>query len=170
VKSGSREIRLVCLLLAAAVALSCATTGSQPTLTLEQHTLRIPLKVGANGSVSLAEQPPLTGRMNITPILEAEGFDASSTTVTTVQAMMFYGRFYVVADGFHSLWEITPRPGTSTASYRRIPITPDATESVLKGSRLSRYGSSQSSCLRLDRKNATPLFINSRGEASHVCP
>ena|GEM_PF-2072987 len=169
-KSGSREIRLVCLLLAAAVASACATVESQPTLTLEQHTLRIPLKVGANGSVSLAEQPPLTGRMNLTPILEAEGFDASSTTVTTVQVMMYYGRFYVVANGFHSLWQITPRPGTSTASYRRIPITPDSDESVLRGSRLSRYGSSQSSCLRLDRKDAAPLFINPRGEVSRACP
>jgi len=108
--------------------------------------------------------------MNLTPILEAEGFQVSPKTVTTVQVMMYYGRFYIVADGFHSLWEITPRPGTSTASYRRIPVTSDATESVLKGSRLSRYGSSQSSCLRLDRKNATPVFIDSRGEVSSVCP
>lgn len=169
-KSGSRELRLVCLLLAAAVASACATIERQPTLTLEQHTLRIPLKVGANGSVSLAEQPPLTGRMNLTPILEAEGFQVSPKTVTTVQVMMYYGRFYIVADGFHSLWEITPRPGTSTASYRRIPIDLDTAESVLKGSRLSRYGSSRSSCLRLDRKNATPLFIDSRGEVSSVCP
>ena len=168
-KSGSCKIRLVCLLLAAAVASACATVESQPTLTLEQHTLRIPLKVGANGSVSLAEQPPLTGRMNLTPILEAEGFDASPSSVT-VQVMMYYGRFYVVADGFHSLWEITPRPGTSTASYRRIPIAPDTADSVLKGSRLSRYGSSRSSCLRLDRKDSTPLFISSRGEVSRVCP
>jgi hypothetical protein len=170
VKSGSRELRLCCLLLTAALASSCATVKSQPTLTLEQHTLRIPLTVAANGSVSLAERPPLTGRMNLTPILEEEGFHASPTTVTTVQVMMYFGRFYVVADGFHSLWEITPRPGTSTASYRRIPIPLKTAESVLKGSRLSRYGSSQSSCLRLDRKDAAPLFISSRGEVSSVCP
>ena len=164
------ELRLGYLLLTVAFASSCATVQNPPTLALEQHTLRIPLKVGANGTVSLAEQPPLTGRIDLSPILGEEGIDTSPKTTTAVQVMMLYGRYYVVADGFHSVWEITPRPGTSTASYRRIPVALLEGDSTLKGSRLSRYGSSKSSCLRLDRRNASPLFINSRGRVSRDCP
>jgi hypothetical protein len=164
------ELRLGCLLLTVAFASSCATVEKPPTLTLEQHTLRIPLTVKANGSVSLAEQPPLTGRIDLTPILDEEGIHTSPTTTTAVQVMMHYGRFYVLGDGFHSVWEITPLPGTSSASYRRIPVALLAGDSSLKGSRLSRYGSSKSSCLRLDRKNARPLFITAQGKVSRVCP
>jgi hypothetical protein len=164
------ELWLGCLLLMAALLSSCATVGKPPTLTLEQHTLRLPLTVGANGTVSLAEQPPLTGRLDLSPILGEEGIHTSPKTATAVQVMMFYGRYYIVADSFHSLWEITPRPGTSKASYRRIPVAHPEGDSPLKGSRLSRYGSSKSSCLRLDRRNASPLFINSQGQVSHACP
>ena len=167
-KSRSK-LRLGCLLLTVAFVSSCATVENPPTLTLEQHTLRIPLTVGANGSVSLAEQPPLTGRIDLTPILDEEGIHTSATTATAVQVMMHYGRFYVLADGFHSVWEITPLPGTSSASYRRIPVALLAGNSSLKGARLSRYGSSKSSCLRLDRKNSRPLFITSQGQVSRVC-
>src|SRR5262245_56534109 len=49
-------------LLIAAASLRCATTGAttahDPTLTWEQHTLRIPLTVEAQGTVSFAERPP----------------------------------------------------------------------------------------------------------------
>jgi hypothetical protein len=170
VKSRRRPLVFSCLLLAAAAVSSCATPGHQPTLTLEEHTLRMPLAVGANGSVSLAQQPPMTGRIDLSPILEQERTETSPATVAAVQVMMHYGRFYVVADGFRSVWELTPRPGTSTASYRRIPIPLEAGESAMKGCRLSRYGSSQSSCLRLDRKGAKPVFVSARGEVSRACP
>lgn len=165
-----RGLRLGSLLLTALVAASCATAVRQSTLAFEQHTLRIPLTVSANGSVSLAEQPPLTGRIDLSPILQAEGVPVPPTTATTIQIMMYYGRFYVVADGFHSVWELTPRPGTSTASYRPIPLTLKTGQATLKGARLSRYGSSQSSCLRIDRKDGSPLFITPRGEVSSDCP
>jgi len=169
VKARLHPLRFSCIVLTAAVLSSCATVERQPTLTFEQHTLRIPLTVAANGSVSLAQQPPMTGRIDLSPILDEERNEAS-VPFKTVQVMMFYGRYYVVADGFRSVWELTPRPGTSTASYRRIPVPLESGESALTGCRLSRYGPSQSSCLRLDRKGTDPIFISARGEVSHACP
>jgi hypothetical protein len=84
--------------------------------------------------------------------------------------MMLYGRIYVVADSFHAVWELTPRPGTSLASYRPIPLDLGTGQTALKGVRLSRYGSSRSSCLRIDRKDGHPAFITPQGEVSGACP
>ena len=113
---------------------------------------------------------------------------ADAKTKPVVQLMVHYGRFYVVAEGFRSIWEITPRPGLSTASYRPIPIVTDAgsrsatgakaavparTESgarPLRDPRLSLFGSSGSSCLRLDRANGPPVFITPEGAAANACP
>jgi hypothetical protein len=162
--------RIACLVLAAAALLSCASATPPPTLLLEQHTLRMPLTVKPNGSVSFAERPPLTGHIDLSPVFAAEGKGAASSPGTSVQVMMFYGRFYVVADGFHSLWELTPVPGTSTASYRSISLVPESGRKTIQGVRLSRYGSSQSSCLRIDRKDSDPLFITRKGQVSGACP
>ena len=82
-----RGLRLGSLLLTALVASSCATAVRQSTLAFEQHTLRIPLTVSANGSVSLAEQPPLTGRIDLSPILQAEGVPVPPTTATTTTSL-----------------------------------------------------------------------------------
>ena len=159
------------LLLLAAIVCGCATAPkAQPTLTFEEHTLRIPLTVQANGSVSLAESPPLIGRIDLSPILQAEGVHADARTKPIVQLMVHYGRFYLVADGFLSVWEITPRPGSATASYRAIPIAAGAGARPVRDARLSRYGSSRSSCLRLDRANGPPIFITPKGEAADACP
>jgi hypothetical protein len=171
VRTACPALRLGFLLPWAMVMAACASAPRQsPTLTFEQHTLRIPLKVGTDGSVSLAQEPPLSGRIDLAPILEAEGIRVPVTTATRVQVMMFYGRYFVVADGFRSVWELTPAPGTSTASYRRIPLALESGSSGLKGPRLSRYGSSQSSCLRIDRTNGDPVFIGHSGEISRGCP
>jgi hypothetical protein len=158
------------LLLMAAAVSSCATPAAvQPTLTLEQHSLRIPLKVEADGAVLLAEHPPLIGRIDLSPILQAEGVQAGMLAKATVQLMMHYGRLYVVADAFRAIWEITPRPGTTAASFRPIRVLPDSGQERMKDVRLSRYGSSQSSCLRLDRLGASPLFITPEGEVRNEC-
>lgn len=159
------------VLLIAAASVRCATTATTPlpTLTWEQHTLRIPLTVEAKGTVSFAERPPLLGRLDLSPILEAEGIKPGKPALTA-QAMMHYGRLYIVADRFRSIWEVTPQPGTAQASYRPIPVLPETAPARLKDVRLSRYGSSQSSCLRLDRAEGPPVFITSAGEARHDCP
>lgn len=163
---------LLSLVLAPLLALTfgCATTGSQPTLAFEEHTLRIPLTVQANGSVSLAESPPLIGRIDLSPILQAEGISAAAKTRPAVQMMVNYGRFYLVGEGFRSIWEITPQPGSSTASYRPIPISAEGGAKPVRDPRLSRYGASRSSCLRLDRTNGPPLFITPKGETANACP
>lgn len=166
---GSSAIGIAILIAAANVC--CATTAARslPTLAWEQHTLRMPLTVEAQGTVSFAERPPLLGRLDLTPILEAEGIKPGKPALTA-QAMMHYGRLYIVADRFRSIWEVTPQPGTSVASYRPIHVLPDTAPARLKDVRLSRYGSSQSSCLRLDRTEGPPVFITSAGEARHDCP
>ena len=156
-------------LLLAAIASSCATPVVQPTLTFEQHTLRFPLSVGSDGTVSLAERPPLIGRIDLTPILQAEGFQIGTTKPKTVQLMVHYGRLYVVAETFRAVWEITPQPGTSTASYRPIAVARASDQERLGDVRLSQYGSSRSSCLRLDRAGGRPVFITSEGEVRDDC-
>ena len=159
------------LLLAAVAGLSCATTGHSsapaPTLTYEQHTLRIPIRIEASGAVSFAERPPLSGRIDLAPVLAAEGLQGKSVPA---QAMLHYGRLYVAADAFRSVWEITPQPGTSTAVYRAIPVPHLAAAAHLQDVRLSRYGSSKASCLRVDHAGGAPLFITPGGEARDECP
>ncbi len=162
--------RIALLLLLAAAGSSCATQSVEPTLTLEQHSLRIPLTLEADGTVMLAERPPLVGRIDLSPILKAEGVLPGAKTRSTVQLMMHYGRLYVVADTFRALWEITPQPGTTSASYRPIPVVREVGQEPMKDVRLSRYGSARSSCLRLDRAEGSPVFITSRGEARDDCP
>ena len=183
--NGSNSLFRAGILALAATATACATTGlrtspSSGELTFEEHTLRIPLTVQANGTISLAESPPLVGRVDLSPILESEGMKTNPAKGTVVQLMVHYGRFYVVADGFRSVWEITPRPGASTASYRPIAIGPDADARPagskpgsgprpLKGARLSLFGSDRSSCVRLDRANGPPVFITSEAEVANAC-
>jgi hypothetical protein len=158
------------LLLLAAASSACATQSVEPTLTLEQHSLRIPLTLEPDGTVMLAERPPLVGRIDLSPILKAEGVLPGANTRATVQLMMHYGRLYVVADAFRALWEITPQPGTTTASYRPIPVVREAGQDPMKDVRLSRYGSARSTCLRLDRAGGSPVFITSKGDARDDCP
>ena len=164
---------LAIALLIATATLRCATTTTTPahgpTLTWEQHSLRIPLTVEAAGTVSFAERPPLLGRLDLTPILAAEGLKPGKPALTA-QAMMHFGRLYIVADRFRSIWEVTPQPGTSKASYRPIRVLPETGPGRLKDVRLSRYGSSRSSCLRLDRSEGPPVFITPEGEAQDDCP
>ena len=162
-------LSIACLALIAA-GTSCVPVVHRPTLTLEQHTLRMPLTVKADGSVSFAERPPLTGHLDLSPVLAAEGKKGTSAPVGAVQVMMYYGRFYVVGEGFRRVWELTPLPGTSTATYRAIPLPGKADGKTLTGVRLSRYGSSESSCLRIDRRGSGPAFITEKGTVSGVCP
>jgi hypothetical protein len=160
----------VFLVQAALLLSACAAPSLQPTLTFEQHTLRIPLTVEADGTVSLAERPPLVGRIDLSPILEAEGIRGPARTAATIQMVVHYGRYYVVGDGFRAIWQITPRPGTSSGAYRPIQVVRDADREPLKDVRLSPYGSSESSCLRLDRAAGTPVFITRDAEARDECP
>jgi len=161
----------VLALLIAAATLSCATPPAvQPTLMLEQHSLRIPLTLEADGTVLLAERPPLIGRLDLSPILRAEGVNPGVPPNGKVQLMMHYGRLYVVGDSFHALWEITPQPGSTTASFRPIPVVRESGPGAMKDVRLSRYGSSQSSCLRLDWAGGKPVFITPKGDIRDDCP
>ena len=163
-------LRVALVFLVATTGFACATPSVPPTLTLEQHSLRIPLTLDAEGTVILAEHPPLVGRIDLSPILRAEGVHVGASRRATVQLMMHYGRIYVVADAFRAVWEITPRPGTTAASFRPIPVIRDAGQEPMKDVRLSRYGSAGSPCLRLDRAGGGPVFITSEGEARDDCP
>ena len=163
-------LQMSLLLLVTAAGSSCATQSVEQTLTLEQHSLRIPLTLEADGTVMLAESPPLVGRIDLSPILKAEGVQPGARTRATVQVMMNYGRLYVVADAFRAIWEITPQPGTTTASYRPIPVVRDPGQEPMKNVRLSRYGSARSSCLRLDHAGESPVFITAKGEIRDDCP
>ena len=153
---------------------ACATPAAHPiltpTLTLEQHTLRIPLTVGGDGTVSFSEQPPLLGRIDLSPILDAEGVAPGRAGAKLVQIIVHYGRLYVMSESFRAVWEITPRPGTSTASYRRLPIDREIARADRRKVRLSRYGSSRSSCLRIDGLGGDPVFLTAAGEVRADCP
>ena len=129
----------------------------------------MPLAISSKGTVSLDEHPPFVGRLDLSPILQAEHLDVAEAKKTSVQLMVHYGRLYVVGNSFHSIWEITPRPGTTKASFRPIPVVPGM-GAGLRGVRLSLYGSSRSSCLRLDRSNGDPVFVTPQGKVRGDCP
>src|SRR6267378_3954302 len=110
---GRLYLLAIGLVLIVTAVTGCATAPEvQPTLTFEEHTLRIPLTVQPNGSISLAESPPLIGRIDLSPILQAEGIRSAATSRPIVQLVVNYGRFYLVGEGFRAIWEITPKTGT----------------------------------------------------------
>jgi len=170
--TGRRCAPFVMLLVITTGLLACATTNpsDSASLTLEQHSLRIPYTIEADGGVSLAENPPLVGRLDLSPILKAEGVQPKTTPRIGVQIMLNYGRLYVASEAFRSVWEITPHPGTTTASYRAVVLVRNAGVAPVKDLRLSRYGSAHASCLRVDRTGGAPVFITSKGEALDACP
>jgi hypothetical protein len=167
-RDATAGILLLAAVAVACAGLACATTATAPTLTCEMQTLRMPLRIDGNGTASFAAFPPLTGRLDLTPILVAERMPAGEPLAA--QAMLHYGRLYLVAEGFRSVWEITPSPGSATAAYRAVADPRGAPSSRFKEVRLSRYGSPDASCLRLDRAGGKPMFITPKGEARDACP
>lgn len=160
------------LFVIAAGLMGCATSTppASGSLTFEQNSLRIPLTVGADGSVSLADYPPLIGRLDLSPILQAESVRLRPSSPVGVQIMLHYGRVYVVSVAFRSVWEITPTPGTTSATFRPILLVRRPAAAAVKDLRLSRFGSARASCLRLDRAGAVPVFITPNGEVRDACP
>jgi hypothetical protein len=116
--------------------------------------------VGADGSIGLAENVQLLGSIEAGPILEAEGHAAS-----TVQLMLHEGRYYIIADGFRNLWQVTPEPGTSWAKYRpiRLPDLP------ITNVRMSRYGPPGRVCVRLDVDDGGPWYVTGSDELDDEC-
>lgn len=142
----------------------CASRGSvqntEPQLELEQGSFRMMTVVEPDGTVSLARNAPLLGRLEIAPIIEAEG-----TAVANVQIMVHRGRYYITADEFLNIWEVSPSPGETQAVYRPIAVSGEA----LAGVRLSRFGSPERVCVRVDLENAGPYYINSKGKIDDEC-
>jgi len=87
-----------------------------------------------------------------------------------VQVLVNYGRYYVVSEGFRAVWEITPRPGTSGASYRPAVMLAERDAPPPKDVRMSRYGSSGSSCIRIDQEKGAAVYITASGEIHDRCP
>lgn len=133
---------------------------SIPTLELDSGSLRLSLAVDGNGTVNLAEQAPLRGRIEVAPILAAEGREAE-----TVQVILHEGRYYVTAEGFRNIWELVPEAGTTRATYRSIPVS----ENPLSGVRMSRYGPAGRACVRLDTDGGGPWFVTDEGELDDRC-
>ncbi|HEV8336590.1 MAG TPA: hypothetical protein VGR67_09255 [Candidatus Polarisedimenticolia bacterium] len=169
-RRGSR-FRAGLLLPLMAVVSSCAHPVVQsPSLPFEQHTLRIHLDVDRDGFAALSAYEPLTGRIGLRQILEAEKmWPRVGKKKISVQLLVHYGRFYVVAEGFKAVWEITPKPGTGEASFRPAASLGDRAGVPARGVRLSRYGSAGLSCLRIDRENGPTVYITSLGQADDHC-
>ena len=167
---GMTVLRFPKVLSLAALA-SCALLGgcsilqpakeSVPTLTLNQGSFQMTLTVGADGSILLAEHTPLSGRIEIAPILDAEG-----QAVDTVQLLLHEGRYYITSDGFKNLWEVSPRPGGTLATYRPIPVS----ENPMSQVRMARYGRSGRACVRLDAAGVGPWYVTDEGELHDQCP
>jgi hypothetical protein len=132
-----------------------------PTLTLEQGSFRMTMTVGADGSILLAEHTPLSGKIEIAPILDAEG-----RAVDKVQLLLHEGRYYITANGFKNLWEVSPQPGSTLATYRPIPVS----ENPMSHVRMARYGHSGQACVRLDAAGIGPWYVTDEGELHDQCP
>jgi hypothetical protein len=153
-----------------AVVSSCAHPVESPSLPFEQHTLRIHLDVDRDGFATLSAYEPLIGRIGLRQILEAEEmWPRVGEKKISVQLLVHYGRFYVVAEGFKAVWEITPKPGAAVASFRPAASLADPAGTPARGVRLSRYGSARLSCLRIDRENGPAVYITSLGQADDHC-
>ena len=170
-KGKRMRLRAGLLLLLVASFPGCARSVLSPSsLQFEQHTLRVELALDRDGSAALAQYQPLVGRIDLRPILEAEGMWPSPRAGMTVQILVNYGRYYVVSEGFRTVWEITPKPGTSGASYRPAVRLAERDVPSPKGVRLSRYGSSGSSCIRIDREEGAAVYVTAGGETHDRCP
>ena len=134
---------------------------SIPTLELDSGSLRLSLALDRNGTINLAEHAPLRGRIEVAPILDAEGHEEAET----VQVILHGGRYYIMAEGFRNIWELVPRVGTTRATYRSIAVS----ATPLSGVRMSRYGPEGRACVRLDVDGAGPWFVTGKGELHDRC-
>lgn len=164
------RLRASLILLLLAGIPGCAKHLPSQSLAFEQHTLRVHLKLDRDGAAALTPYQPLVGKIGLRPILQAEGMWPPVGGSTTVEVLVNYGRFYVVAEGFRAVWEITPKPGTSGASYRSAVVLAGHDAPPPKGVRLSRYGSSGSSCVRIDREPGPAVYVTVQGEVHDRCP
>ena len=157
-RSAGKSALLIVLIVA--LPPGCARKQA-PGLRLEQNLMRISLAVSPDGIVSLSDDPPLFGRLDVGPILAAEG-----TVVSSVQLLARAGQYYLWADGFRNVWEVTPKPGSTEAGYRPLPLSAQP----LSGVRLAHYGSAESTCVRLDAPGHEPWFISPEGTLHASCP
>jgi len=128
---------------------------------LEQHSLRFFLTAQPDGTVDLAEHPPLLGRIDLKPILEAEG-----AAPAQVELLIHAGRLYLWGDGFRNVWELTQKPGSSQAGYRPA-VTFEAPPSHL---RLSHYAGEDGGCVRMDALEQPTAFLSAKGDVLTNCP
>ena len=112
----------------------------------------------------------LVGRLDLKPIFESEGFSRVPGTTKNLQMLIHFGRFYVTGDGFRSVWEVSPNLGVASGEYRAIPILPKDSPRPMKNVRLSRYGSAESICVRVDRTGGKAVFIDTEGKVDASCP
>ncbi len=157
------QVLLVTIVAGCALLAGCSgrpVVQTLPTLALDQGSLRMVLAVDRNGTINLAEHPPLRGRIETAPILAAEGRE-----VETLQVILHEGRYYLTAEGFRNIWELVPESGTTRATYRSIPVS----EQPLAGVRMSRYGPEGRACVRLDVDGAGPWFVTDEGELDDRC-
>ncbi|MCZ6669768.1 MAG: hypothetical protein O6947_01920 [Acidobacteria bacterium] len=140
------------------------------TLTLEHHSLRVPLAVGKDGFARLTGGRQLLGKIDLGPIFAAEELPLTQAATRNIQLLIHFGRFYVVADGFRSVWELTPEAGTSIAFFREIPLVRDPDAPPLTDVRISRFGPADSACVRIDRAEGDTVFIDVEGNTQPNCP
>jgi hypothetical protein len=147
-----------------------SAVNTTPSLALEQHSLQIPLTTDTQGMARWQERPPMVGTIDMKPILAAEEIPTGSPDPENLQLLVHYSRFYLAADGFRAVWEISPEPGSSSATYRAIPIVLESSSPPLREVRLSRFGPPNASCVRVDRADGEPVFIDAQGDAQPFCP
>jgi hypothetical protein len=163
----NRPLRLAAACLAVVVGL--ASTGCAlrkpgearlPELGIEHGSFRIEAPVDTDGSILLTQRVQLLGHIDAAPIFASEGASAE-----TVQVLLHDGCYWIAAEGFGNVWRVEPEAGTARATYRAIPLPDPAAGPV----RLSRWGASDRSCVRLDAEHGGPWFVRSTGEIVDAC-
>lgn len=159
--------RTIALLIALA-AVCAASSGCllmrpadhHPTTTMDLGSFRLTMDVEPDGKLRFSGHEPLSGTLDIGTILDVETSGAES-----IQLLLHRGRYYLTSDGFRNVWEITPTPGTTDASFRPISIR----GKVLSGVRLTRYGPPGRACVRVDAEGVGPWFVTAEGEVHEEC-
>jgi hypothetical protein len=116
--------------------------------------------VDIDGSILLTQRVQLLGHIDAAPIFASEGASAES-----VQLLLHEGCYWITAAGFGNVWRVEPEVGSTRATYRAIPLPDPAAGPV----RLSRWGQSDRSCVRLDAEHGGPWFVRSTGEIVDAC-
>lgn len=145
------------------IALIALAGCSKQMVRFDQYSVAMNLTVDADSSVYLGDGDKFNGVLFLNPILKAENLSVSS-----VKLIQNFGKYYICADDFKSVWVIEPQADGLSGKYKAIDVTPEDKTDGLKNVNLARFGTPEKACVRF-RFNGKEIFINKKGGLNEEC-